>query len=224
MPLVQLDEVTKTYATAQGPIDALRNIDLAIEPGEFVAVRGPSGSGKSTLLTLIGGLGTPTSGRVSVAGHDLASLSSGQRARVRAENIGFVFQMFHLLPYLSVLDNVLMAADSPTTENRQRAEEFIKRFGIQHRLTHRPAELSTGERQRVAMARALLNRPELLLADEPTGNLDPENAAGVMELLSEFHRDGGCVMLVTHDGASAAAASRQLALDAGQLVEDRVLA
>jgi putative ABC transport system ATP-binding protein len=224
LPLVELAEVTKTYPTAQGPVDALRDIDLTIDAGEFIAVRGPSGSGKSTLLTLIGGLGAPSSGRVSVAGHDLATMSSGQRAQIRAENVGFVFQMFHLLPYLSVLDNVLMAAATPTPANREHALELIQRFGISHRLTHRPAELSTGERQRVAMARALLNRPGLLLADEPTGNLDSENAAGVMQLLDEFHRDGGCVMLVTHDAESAGAASRLLRLDAGQLVEDSVVA
>jgi putative ABC transport system ATP-binding protein len=224
LPLVQLEQVTKTYPSARGPVDALRDIDLEIDAGEFIAVRGPSGSGKSTLLTLIGGLGTPSSGRITVAGHDLATLSSGQRAKIRAENVGFVFQMFHLLPYLSVLDNVLMAAASPTAENREHAQELIKRFGISHRLTHRPAELSTGERQRVAMARALLNRPGLLLADEPTGNLDPENAAGVMQLLDEFHTGGGCVMLVTHDAESAVAASRQLRLDEGRLVEDSVVA
>jgi ABC-type lipoprotein export system ATPase subunit len=224
LPIVELEQVTKTYPSAHGPVDALRDVDLTIDSGEFIAVRGPSGSGKSTLLTLIGGLGAPTSGRITVAGHDLAALSSGQRAKIRAQNVGFVFQMFHLLPYLSVLDNVLMAAASPSAESRQHARELIDRFGISDRLTHRPAELSTGERQRVAMARALLNRPSLLLADEPTGNLDPENAQSVMQLLDEFHQGGGCVMLVTHDTQSTVAASRQLRLDAGRLVEDSVVA
>ncbi|MCA9103345.1 MAG: ABC transporter ATP-binding protein [Planctomycetales bacterium] len=222
--MVQLEHVTKTYPTARGPVDALRDVDLTVEPGEFVAVRGHSGSGKSTLLTLVGGLGTPTSGRVIVADRNLAELSSGERAHLRGERIGFVFQMFHLFPYLSVLDNVLVAAATPNDETRRRAEDLVERFGIGHRLTHRPAELSTGERQRVAMARALLNRPALLLADEPTGNLDPDNAAVVMQMLTDFQHDGGCVMLVTHDAESTVAASRLLRLEAGQLVEDTVLA
>ena len=176
--VIQLESVTKIYKRGTEDVVALNAVTLRIDTGEFVCVQGPSGCGKSTMLTLIGGLGTPTSGRVVVDGNDWAAMSAAERARQRATNIGFVFQLFHLLPYLTVLDNVLLAADPHTGRDdpRGRAMGLLDRFNLSHRLTHRPAELSIGERQRVAMARALLNEPRLLLADEPTGNLDPENA------------------------------------------------
>jgi len=149
-------------------------------------------------------------------------MSSAERAQFRTDNVGFVFQLFHLLPYLSVIDNVLVAA-SPGTRGqaRERAEELLGRFQLNDRLTHRPGQLSVGQRQRVAMARALLNRPQLLLADEPTGNLDPDTAAGLLDLLSEFQREGGTILLVTHDDRAAARAQRVLQMDRGRILDGR---
>ena len=216
--MIQLEDVSKVYPSDQGQVRALDHVSLQIDQGEFVAIRGPSGCGKSTLLSLVGGLDLPTSGRVVVAGTDLAALSSAQRAHLRAEKIGFVFQLFHLLPYLNVIDNVAVAAIAhDSTDARQRARELLERFQLAHRLHHRPSQLSIGERQRAAIARALLNAPPLLLADEPTGNLDPQNAAIVMELLADFHRQGGTVLLVTHEESAARHAQRTVTLRDGAL-------
>ena len=218
--MIRLENVTKIYRTSNTDVAALRDISCRIDEGEFVAVRGPSGCGKSTLLALIGGLDTPTSGQLEFAGQNLSSLSPAHRARLRAESIGFVFQLFHLLPYASVLDNVLVAANGPArAETHDRALKLLADFGLSERLKHRPSQLSIGERQRVAMARALLNQPRLILADEPTGNLDPENAGAVLDILSQFHRDGGTVLLVTHDAAATAYAGRTIRLRDGQLEE-----
>jgi len=216
--MIQLDDVTKIYQTADGPVHALSELTLTIEEGEFVAVRGPSGCGKSTLLTLTGGLGMPTSGRVSVAGEDLGAFSSSARARFRGERIGFVFQMFHLLPYLTVVENVAAAAlPGREAAARGRAEELLEQFQLGHRLGHRPGQLSTGECQRVAMARAMVNEPKLILADEPTGNLDADHSTGVLDLLSAFHRDGGTVLLVTHQEQAADYAQRTVLLRNGSI-------
>ncbi|NUQ60873.1 MAG: ABC transporter ATP-binding protein [Pirellulales bacterium] len=197
--MIHLENASKTYQTADGPVHALAEISMDVPPGEFVVVRGPSGSGKSTLLTLVGGLSRPSSGRVIVAGEDLRLLNASARARFRAERIGFVFQTFHLVPYLTVVENVAVAA-LPDSKGavRRRASALLEEFGLGHRLNHRPAELSTGECQRVAIARAMFNRPKLILADEPTGNLDSDNAGTVLTLLADFHRLGGTVLLVTH--------------------------
>ena len=214
--MIHFDNVSKTYRTADGPVHALSNVSLDVDPGEFVAVRGPSGCGKSTLLMIAGGLATPTAGRVVVAGVELPSVSASARARFRAEQIGFVFQMFHLLPYLTVLENVAAAAlPDGEADSRGRAVELLERFQLADRLKHRPAELSTGERQRVAIARAMVNRPRLILADEPTGNLDPASAADVLELLAEFHGAGGTVLLVTHQESAAECAQRTVRLRRG---------
>jgi len=216
--MIQLEDVTKVYPTGQGPVHALSGVSLNVEAGEFVAVRGPSGCGKSTLLCVVGALGAPSAGRVSVAGEDLVGMSSANRARFRAERVGFVFQMFHLLPYLNVLENVLAAAPAGReVAARARAEELLEDFQLGHRLRHRPGQLSTGECQRVAVARAIVNRPELILADEPTGNLDPESSRGVMDLLSGFHREGGTVLLVTHQQLAAEYAQRTILLRAGSV-------
>lgn len=218
--MIELVDVSKVYVRADGPVTALAGISLRIENGEFVAVRGPSGCGKSTLLTLIGGLGTPTGGRVLVAGEDLTSMSSGERARFRAHTIGFVFQTFHLLPYLTVLDNVVAAAPpGEASVARQRARSLLEQFRLSHRMAHHPAELSTGECQRAAIARALVNRPKLILADEPTGNLDPDNGEAVMEILAAFHRDGGTVLLVTHEESAAQRAQRTVLLRDGRIAQ-----
>jgi len=217
--MIDLQDVCKTYPAADDPVHALREVSMAVEQGEFVAVRGPSGCGKSTLLMIAGGLGRPTSGSVRVAGEDLMSATPAALARFRAERIGFVFQMFHLLPYLTVLENVT-AAMLPGQQSaaRSRAAKLLDKFQLTHRLGHRPAELSAGERQRVAIARALVNRPQLILADEPTGNLDPDNAAAVLDLLAEFHREGGTILLVTHEQQAVGYAQRTIRLCNGAIV------
>ncbi len=216
--MIELQDVTKIYATAKGDVHALDHLSLEVSRGEFVAVRGPSGCGKSTLLALLGGLARPTTGKVLVADLDVGTLSAGELASSRAEKIGFVFQMFHLLPYLTVLDNVLVAAaDSTSAEARDRAHTLLCEFGLEPRLSHTPGELSAGERQRVAVARALLNKPQVLLADEPTGNLDPKNAEGLLDLVRGFHESGGTVLMVTHEEQAANYAQRTISLEKGQL-------
>ena len=213
-PVLVLEGIEKTYQGRTGPVRAVSSRSLEVAAGEFVALQGPSGSGKTTVLLCAGGLLRPDSGRVTIEGRDLYALSVEDRARLRASAIGFIFQEFHLLPYLSVLENVLVPAlGKKSPEASRRAEELIDRFGLGPRARHLPAELSTGERQRVALARALLNRPRLLLADEPTGNLDPENGRAVLDHLTGFSREGGAVLLVTHDDEAAARAGRQARLE-----------
>lgn len=240
--LLETRELTKFYAGRQGTVRALDGISLVVRPGEFVSVQGASGCGKTTLLLAAGGLLHPSTGQVLLQGQNLYDMPSETQARFRAETIGFVFQQFHLIPYLSVLDNVLaptLALSSrarPVAASRQnaaarastmaalsrgaattRAMELVREFGLEARATHKPGALSTGERQRVALARALLNRPALLLADEPTGNLDEENGARVLDHLAAFARGGGAVLLATHDARAAARAHRFLRLEAGKL-------
>jgi len=216
--MIHLDEVSKTYHTNNGPVHALSGVSIDVERGEFIAVCGPSGCGKSTLLLLTGGLAMPSSGRVEVAGEDLTSASPATLARFRGEQIGFVFQMFHLLPYLTVLQNVTAAAlPGREAAAKTRAAELLEEFQLTDRLKHRPAELSAGERQRVAIARALVNQPALILGDEPTGNLDPRSATGVLDLLADFHRRGGTVLLVTHQESAAEYADRTILLRDGKI-------
>lgn len=221
MALLELHEVRRTYGRGRnGEVVALAGVTLTLEGGEFVAIQGPSGCGKTTLLLTAGGLLSPDSGRVTVAGEDSYRLSHEARAAFRARTVGFVFQQFHLVPYLTVLDNVLapvLAAPS-RAQPRRRAEELLKRFNLEHRRHHVPAELSTGERQRVALARALLNQPKVLLADEPTGNLDIENASIILQDLVEFARAGGAVLLVTHEATAARHAHRVVQMSAGRLL------
>ena len=216
--LVEIQAARKTYKGASGQVLAVDGLSLSLDAGDFVAVQGPSGCGKSTLLLLAGGLLAPESGSVQIAGEDPYAMTADARSKFRAKNIGFVFQQFHLVPYLSVLDNVLapsIASSLPGSE--QRARELIDQFGLSHRLEHTPGELSSGERQRAALARALLNHPKVLLADEPTGNLDAENATEVLNHLREFASSGGAVLLVTHDAQAAAAADRVIHLRDGKL-------
>ena len=216
--MIQFDSVSKVFRTGKKRVAALRDICLAIPTGTFAAVRGHSGCGKSTLLSLAGGLALPTEGDVTVAGETVSAMSGAQRAAFRQQSIGYVFQIFHLLPYLDILSNVLVASmPERRTQNTKRARQLLKQFGLADRLDHRPGQLSIGERQRVAMARALLNEPQVLLADEPTGNLDPRNADVLLDTLDEFHRDGGTVLLVTHDDRASARASMQIELESGQL-------
>jgi len=220
MSLILLTELSKVYRRRSGDIRALDGANLSVEPGQFVAIQGPSGSGKSTLLLTVGGMLRPTEGEARVLGQSLYSLSPGARARFRARHIGFVFQMFHLAPYLTVLENTLLsAAAGARRAGAKEAREILERFGLGPRMPHKPSELSTGERQRTAMARAMLGRPELLLADEPTGNLDPQSASQILECLSDYHRQGGTVLLVTHEEAVAARAQRKVLLRAGRVVE-----
>jgi ABC-type lipoprotein export system ATPase subunit len=212
-----LEGIGKSYPGRTGPVPAVTSLSLAVAAGEFVALQGPSGSGKTTALLCAGGLLRPDTGRVTIDGRDLYALPVEERARLRASAIGFIFQEFHLLPYLSVLENVLVPSlGKRLPEADRRAEELIDRFGLGPRARHLPAELSTGERQRVALARALLNRPRLLLADEPTGNLDPENGRAVLDHLTGFSREGGAVLLVTHDDDAAARAGRRVRLEAAR--------
>ncbi len=218
--LLQLQELSKAYRGPKGTVQAVAGVSLVVEAGGFVAVQGPSGCGKTTLLLAAGGLLQPSGGSVRVNGEDPYTLSPERRARFRAASIGFVFQQFHLVPYLSVWDNVLTPALAlPAPGAGERARDLIARFGLQDRARHVPAELSTGERQRTALARALLNKPKLLLADEPTGNLDPENGKVVLECLLEFANMGGGVLLVTHDSTLAQHAGRTLRLKDGKLAD-----
>lgn len=215
--VLRIENVSKSYAGPDGTVAALNDVCLSLEPGDFVAIMGPSGCGKTTLLLTAGGLQAPEQGRVEVAGQDLFALSPGQRARHRAREIGFVFQQFHLVPYLSVLDNVLtpsLAIDIPNA--KERAHLLIERFNLHSRSGHVPSKLSTGERQRTALARALLPGPKLLLADEPTGNLDRANADRALGYLADFAAEGGAVLLVTHDDAAADRAQQTLRLDHGR--------
>lgn len=216
--LVDIQDARKTYQGASGQVLAVDGVSLSVDGGEFVAVQGPSGCGKSTMLLLAGGLLAPESGTVQIAGEDPYALTADARSKFRADNIGFVFQQFHLVSYLSVQDNVLAPSIATgLVGSEQRARELIDQFGLSHRLEHTPGELSSGERQRTALARALLNQPKVLLADEPTGNLDAENAAEVLKHLREFASSGGAVLLVTHDAQAAAAADRVIHLLDGKI-------
>jgi len=251
--MIRCEQLAKTYATRAGPVRALDQVNLAVQAGEFLCVRGPSGCGKTTLLLTLGGLLRPTSGHVVIDGADLYAMSARDRARFRAVKIGFVFQMFHLVPYLTVAENVLLAArgrpaptacpraredapsgvaanspkagqqtgrDSlglPAWAGSARALELLTQLGLGARLHHKPGQLSAGERQRTALARALLNEPQLVLADEPTGNLDPDNAAAVFEHLRSFHRAGGTVVVVTHGAAAEHYATRVCQMRAGRI-------
>ena len=219
-PLLELESVSKSYPGPEGKIQAVDQLSLSVGGGEFVAIYGPSGCGKTTLLLATGALLQPTEGRVLLEGQDPYSMSSGERARFRGLHIGFVFQQFHLVPYLDVLDNILAPtlAVSANGRARSRACELAERFGLAGRLHHVPAALSTGERQRVALARALLNQPKLLLADEPTGNLDEQNGELVLRSLAEFARAGGAVLLVTHEPRAVDHAGRSLKMIGGKLL------
>jgi ABC-type lipoprotein export system ATPase subunit len=219
--MLEVKNIMKIYHTPNKQVRALDEVSLHVDSGEFVAVEGPSGSGKSTLLLISGSLLAPDEGQILIGGQNPYALSSDERAKFRTEKIGFVFQQFHLIPYLSVLENILTPSILTMGENtHESAMRLIERFGLTERMHHVLAELSTGERQRTALARAFINSPNLILADEPTGNLDRQNAEIVIESLVEFAKSGGSVFLVTHDAFAVQYATRTLHLENGSIRND----
>lgn len=220
MEVVKTVNLTKSYGRGEARIDALKDASLSISQGEIVAVIGPSGSGKSTLLLVLGGMLAPSAGKVFLNGHSLYELSPDQRAELRRQKIGFVFQTFNLVPYLTALENVqipLFLAGRDEASQKQRAAELLERVGLGDRLDHKPPELSIGQQQRVALARVLANDPEMILADEPTGNLDPDTGQQILDLLAQMNREGRTVVMVTHDPRAAARAKRTLRLQEGRI-------
>jgi putative ABC transport system ATP-binding protein len=223
-PIVALRAVRREYP---GGVIALRDVDLEIHHGQLVAIVGPSGSGKTTMLNVIGTLDRPSAGRVVVDGFDVAELSDRELAALRARRIGFVFQHFHLAPGVSAVDNVadgLLYSGVGLRERRERAEAALRRVGLAHRLRHRPHELSGGEKQRTAIARAVVREPALLLADEPTGALDSQSGEGVMRVLLDLNASGTTIVVITHEQVVASRLSRQVSMLDGRVVTDRMAA
>lgn len=216
--ILKVENIYKTFSRADSPVKALDGVSLSVSEGELVSVNGPSGCGKTTLLLAAGGLLGPDEGRVTLDGLDLYSASREKRAEARRVKAGFVFQQFYLVPYLDVLENASLPALGDPGAG-ERAMGLISRFNLGDRLNHKPSELSTGERQRTALVRALINGPKLLLADEPTGNLDDMNAGEVMEALSSFASEGGGVLLVSHDRRTAVHATRSYIMEKGKLFQ-----
>ena len=218
--MLEFKNISKWFEGPKGKVTGLDEVSFTISPGEFLAVRGPSGCGKTTLLLTAGGLLRPSTGQVSLDGQDPYELSSEMRSRMRARKIGFVFQQFHLIPYLTVRQNIMAPSLAlPGDQAEQRTQELISDFGLNDRAGHVPAQLSTGQRQRTALARALLNEPKIILADEPTGNLDEDNADIVFDYLGKYVSDGGCVLLVTHDVRAASHATKILQMSQGRIVQ-----
>jgi putative ABC transport system ATP-binding protein len=221
--LIKLEGVKKVFLTDEVETHALSDIHLEIRQGEYISIAGPSGCGKTTLLSILGLLDTPSDGQYTLSGEPVATLSAGQRAYVRNRQIGFIFQAFNLIGDLTVYENVelpLTYRNMPTAERKQRVQDALERVGILHRMKHYPSQLSGGQQQRVAVARAIAGRPAILLADEPTGNLDSKNGEAVMQLLKELHNEGATICMVTHDPRYAEHADRTLHLFDGQIVKD----
>jgi putative ABC transport system ATP-binding protein len=222
--MIVAEGLEKSYTSGGRPLPVLRRIDLEVPPEAFMSIVGPSGSGKTTLLGLLAGLDEPTSGRVRLDGQDIFALTEDGRAEFRSRNVGFVFQTFHLLPTLTAIENVLVPLElrGEYVGARERAEALLSRVGLGERMDHYPAQLSGGEQQRVALARAFANRPKILFADEPTGNLDRETGGGIVEMLEELNRDAHTTLvLVTHDPALAERAHRVISLAGGMVASDR---
>src|SRR5437773_4134879 len=222
--MIRLKDVSRLYpAKAEaggGVIRALDDFTLSVDPGEWVAIMGPSGSGKSTLVNLIGCLDRPTSGEIWLDGVNVANMSPNELNRVRAEKVGFIFQQFHMIPYLTALENVMLAQYFHSMTDEQEALEALDRVGLKDRAHHSPSQLSGGEQQRVCIARALINDPKIILADEPTGNLDAQNEEIVLRLLREFHQQGRTIVMVTHDPVVARLADRRIELHHGKIAHE----
>ena len=217
--MIKLKGINKKFFSSDGQVNALRGIDLEITKGEFVIIRGPSGCGKTTLLMTMAGILGPTSGSVKIDGNNLYTSGIIKRNKFRAQYFGFVFQMFHLIPYLNVVDNVILAGPAAAKKaDKTRAKDILEKLGLTERICHTPSQLSSGEKQRVALARAFFNEPPILIADEPTGNLDPENAAVVHDHLSKYHKQGRTVVLVTHDSNVDLQADREILMDKGKIL------
>src|SRR5438874_10557898 len=226
-PLIRLDAVTKVFLTDEVETHALSGIHLDIRDGEYISIAGPSGCGKSTLLSILGLLDTPSNGSYALKGHEVANLSFADRARIRNREIGFIFQSFNLIGDLTVFENVelpLTYRGMGAGERKQFVTGALERVGMAHRAKHLPSQLSGGQQQRVAVARSLAGRPAILLADEPTGNLDSRNGEAVMNLLGELHKGGATICMVTHDERFAQHADRTVHLFDGRVVEDRIAA
>jgi putative ABC transport system ATP-binding protein len=222
--MIRMRGIRKVYSTGRVEVVALKGIDLDVEANAYLAVVGPSGSGKSTLMNILGCLDTPSSGEYVLSGESVAGLDRNRLAEIRNRHIGFVFQNFNLLPYATALENVelpLLFAGMPGRERRERAEEMLARVDLADRMDHKPTELSGGQMQRVAIARALVNRPAMVLADEPTGNLDTASGRGIVGLFEELHGAGQTIVVITHDMGIAKLASRVVQIRDGELVEDR---
>ena len=221
--IIRIDKLTKEYVMGEHVVAALREVELTINSGDFLAITGASGSGKSTLLHLIGCLDVPTSGSYTLSGRDVSGISDEELSAIRAGKIGFVFQSYNLVPQLSVLDNVLLPlryCKQSSEDGIERARSSIAQVGLSDRMTHRPAQLSGGEMQRVAIARALINDPLIILADEPTGNLDRANSNEIMSILEQLHKDGRTIVLATHDMSIAGRCARVVQLEDGVIVDD----
>ncbi|VAX35456.1 ABC-type antimicrobial peptide transport system, ATPase component [hydrothermal vent metagenome] len=222
--MIQLHSITKTFSKKNGPlVTALQDIELEVNQGEFIMITGPSGSGKSTLLFTIGAMQRPTKGQVIMKGTDIYSLSSSKRALLRRKQIGFVFQTFNLIPYLNCIENVILPAvlaGEVRTASLKKAKDFLKRLGLEKRFNHRPSELSVGERQRVAICRSLINSPEVILADEPTGNMDVAMREEVMDVLHNLNADGQTIIMITHDPKLAKEGTRRVSLNDGLIQKD----
>jgi putative ABC transport system ATP-binding protein len=225
-PMILAVGVRKTYRSGTVDVEALRGVDLRVESGEFVALLGPSGAGKTTLLNCLSGLDDMTAGSVSIAGEDLHTMTDARRTAHRAAHMGFIFQAFNLIPVFTAVENVelpLLLAGAASRPAREAAEVTLERVGLGHRMHHRPAELSGGEQQRVAVARALAARPDVVWADEPTGNLDGASAGAVMDLLSQLNDDGVTVVLVTHSDEVSARARRHIIVRDGRIASDEAI-
>lgn len=212
-PLIRLDDIAKSYTQGDMKTQVLRGITLAIDPGEFVALQGPSGSGKSTLLHIIGLLDRPSSGHYYLRGQDVSELTDDALSDLRNRAIGFVFQSFYLIPYATALDNVMLPglySSTPQAELRERAQTLLSQVGLADRMRHKPSQLSGGQQQRVALARAMLNNPDLILADEPTGQLDSQTSAEIMNLFAKVNSLGKTIIVVTHDEETASYAKRRV--------------
>jgi putative ABC transport system ATP-binding protein len=226
-PVIEMQGIRKVYDTGKVKVEALRGIDLTVATGQFIAVVGPSGSGKSTLMNLIGCLDTPTSGEYRLAAENVAGLTRDQLADIRNRRVGFVFQNFNLLPQISAFENVempLLFGGVPPKKRRDRVTEVLARVGLADRMEHKPTELSGGQMQRVAIARALAMEPDILLADEPTGNLDTSSGSDVMSIFSELWQQGRTLVVITHDAALAQRAARIVEIRDGQIISDTAAA